>query len=560
MAAHILATTSKLTQSYYHKPSQRRFCGKTLDQLFDLTSDAYPQREVITYYSKDGEVKRLSFKELRLRVDRFAVGLMKFGLQKGKKLGIFVGRRFEYIVVYLGAMKAGLIAVRLLTSSKANQLKDQINKVSCDMLVTDSDGLTTIRELLPDVEAINVPCYRQPLPSVRFFINIDAAESRGACLALTNVFSLSSDDLKELDIHNEVQQDEPCVIFFSSGSTGLPKAVVHSHRAIAECAITTSDYRTAYNDDQRGCHLCTSPCYSPVLESTIASVVVAGDRFVLTESTEVETFLSVIRLERCTYVGLFPLLAFEIAYSKDEGIDLSSLKQAGLGGNTLPPDTLAKLRKFHIKNITIGYGMTETNLITCHLKGEPIDEKTCVVGRPLPHTEVKIVDDTFCTVPVNTEGEICVRSPFVFEYYYGEEERTKAVKTESGWVKTGDAGIMLDDGRIRVLGRKDDCIIKNAKNIYPSEIERYLFGHSKVELCQAVAVPDQKVINEICLCLVLKSETKCTEEEIFNVMKEHLDEFHIPKYILFFDRFPATDTGKIKRKELMSIATERLNL
>ncbi|XP_070551442.1 medium-chain acyl-CoA ligase ACSF2, mitochondrial-like [Ptychodera flava] len=560
MAAHILATTSKLTQSYYHTPSHRRFCGKTLSQLFDLTSDAYPQREAITYYSKDGDVKRLSFETLRRQVDRFAKGLMTLGLQKGEKLGILVGRRYEYIVVYFGATKAGLIAVRLQTLLKADQIKYQINKVGCDMLVIDSDNLTTIRELLPEVEGVSVPCCRQPLPSVRFFINIDAAETKGACLALNTVFSMSSDHLKESELQNEVQQDDPCIIVFSSGSTGKPKAIVHSHRAISECAITMADERSAYNDDQPGCHLCSVPCYSTALDGTMAPVVAAGDRLVLTESPDIDTLLKVIRLERCSSAMLYPLLAFEIANKKGEGVDLTSIKQAFVGGNTLQPDTLAKLRKLLTPNIIIGYGSTETIVVTLHCKGDPIDEKKWIVGRPVPHSEIKIVDDQFRTVPINTEGEINVRSPYIFQCYLGDKELTKAVKTESGWFKTGDAGIMLDDGRLQVLGRKDDCIIKDARNVYPSEIERYLSGHPKVKTCLAVAVPDQKVINEICLCLVLKPETECTEEEVFEVMREHLDEFLIPRYVLFFESFPVTDTGKIKRNEVMRMATERLHL
>ncbi|XP_070551445.1 medium-chain acyl-CoA ligase ACSF2, mitochondrial-like [Ptychodera flava] len=560
MAAHILATTSKLTESYYHTPSQRRFCGKTISHLLELTSDAYPQREAITYYSKDGDVKRLSFEELRLQVDKFAKGLMSLGLQKGEKLGILVGRRYEYIVVYLGAMKAGLIAVRLHTSSKADQIKYQITKVGCDLLVIDNDNLTTIRELVPEVEAVSVPCCRQPLPSVRFFINIDAAETHGACLTLNKVLSMPSDHLKESEIQNEVQQDDPCVIVFSSGSTGRPKAIVHSHGAIAEFVMAKSDERLACNDDQRGCHLCSVPCYSTALDGIMAPMIVAGDRVVLTESPDVKTLINVIQLERCSSAILYPLLAFEIAHLKGEGVDFSSMKQAIVGGNTLPPDTLAKLRKVVTPNIIIGYGSTETKVVTFHCIGDPIDEKKWIVGRPVQHAEIKVVDDQFRTVPINTEGEICVRSPYSFQCYLGDKELTKTVKTESGWVMTGDAGIMLDDGRLQVLGRKDDCIIKDARNVYPSEIERYLFGHPKVKFCQAVAVPDQKVINEICLCLVLKPETECTEEEILEVMRDHLDDFLIPRYVLFFESFPVTDTGKIKRNEVMRKAAERLHL
>ncbi|XP_070549969.1 medium-chain acyl-CoA ligase ACSF2, mitochondrial-like [Ptychodera flava] len=247
MPSHLLAT-SKLTQSYYHKLSQRRLCSKTLGQLFDLTSDAYPKREAITYCPKDGDVKRLSFKEPRLHVDKFAEWLMKLGVQKGKKLGILVGRRHEYIVAYLGIVKAGLIAARLLTFSKADQLIYQINKVGCDMLVIDSDGLAKIRELLPDVECVRVPCCREPLPSVRFFINIDSAETRGACLSFNSILSMSPDHLKEIVVENELQLDNPCVIFFSSGSTGRPKAIVHSNRSVSECFLAVSDSRTPYND------------------------------------------------------------------------------------------------------------------------------------------------------------------------------------------------------------------------------------------------------------------------------------------------------------------------
>ncbi|XP_070551443.1 medium-chain acyl-CoA ligase ACSF2, mitochondrial-like [Ptychodera flava] len=560
MAAHILATTSKLTQSYVHTPSQRRFCGKTIGQLFELTSDAYPQREAITYYSKDGDVKRLSFEELKIQVDRFAKGLTSLGLQKGEKLGILVGRRYEYIVIYLGAMKAGLIAVRLRTSSKADQLRHQINKVGCGILVIDSNFLDTMPEVLLEVEASSVPCHLQRLPSVRLLINIDSAEKQGACLSPSSVVCMSPDHVQREVIEVELQQDEPCVIFFTSGSTGMPKAIVHSHHALTESYITLSESKTACNGDQPGCHLCSVPCYSIVFEYILAPMIVAGDRFVLIESTDIDTFLTVIKHERCTSASFSNLLAFGNTYLQGKVVDFSSLKEVSIGGNTFPPDSLTKLRKFNIPNITIGYGMTETCGVICHFTGDPIGEKTWIVGRPLPHSEVKIVCDNFRTVSVNVEGEICVRSPYVFKYYLGEEDRTKAVKTESGWFKTGDAGIMLDDGRIRVLGRKDDCIIKNTTNVYPSEIERYLVGHHKVKLCQAVSVPDPNVINEICLCLVLKPGTECSEEEILDVLSEHLDDFHIPEYILFFESFPVTDTGKIKRNELKRMAAERLNV
>ncbi|XP_070547630.1 medium-chain acyl-CoA ligase ACSF2, mitochondrial-like [Ptychodera flava] len=161
-------------------------------------------------------------------------------------------------------------------------------------------------------------------------------------------------------------------------------------------------------------------------------------------------------------------------------------------------------------------GMTEAFLVTSHLVDDSIDDRIRTVSRPIAHSEVKIVDENLRILPINNKGEICVRGPNKFQCYYGDEDKTSAVKSQSGWFMTGDVGIMFDDGRIQHLGRKDDCIrmARNALKIYPIEKERHLVGHSNVEMCQAVAVPDEQFVNEICLCLVLRPGVTPTEEEI----------------------------------------------
>ncbi|XP_070550981.1 medium-chain acyl-CoA ligase ACSF2, mitochondrial-like [Ptychodera flava] len=468
-----------------------------------MTSDRYPEREAITYYPKNGDVIRISFRELRHQIDGFARGLVKLGLQKGEKLGIVVGRRYEYIVAYLGAVK--------------------------------------------------------PLPSVRCFINIDSIEKKGACLSLKELIS-SSDGGSELQsLENEIQPDDPAVIFFTSGSTGKWKAAVHSHSAIVECSISISEIHAQVNEGQPGCHQFVVHMYPVSGEALFAPVLTAGDRLVLPESVDVQTFLYTLQKERCTSTVLYPSYAFEIINLTEEH-DLSSLKLALIGGNIIPRPVLEKLKTVLTPNIQNTFGMTEALFVTSHVPTDPVDGRVETVGRPFPHSEIKLVDENFQIVPVNTEGEICIRGPYIFKYYHDDEDKTSAAKTPTGWFKTGDVGVMMDDGRIRHLGRKDDCIKRDALKIYPIEIERHLIGHPTVKLCQVVAVPDEKFLNEVCLCVVPRPDAMCTEEEIMGILKEKLDKRRLPKHILFFDSFPTTESGKISRKRVAEMAVERLKL
>ncbi|XP_070550257.1 medium-chain acyl-CoA ligase ACSF2, mitochondrial-like [Ptychodera flava] len=561
MAAQILAATTKLKYSYCHTPCQRPFCGKTIGQVFDMSSDRYPEREAITYYPKNGDVKRINFRELRHQVDGFAKGLIKLGLQKGEKLGIVVGRRYEYIVAYLGAVKAGLVAVRHFPDLKGRQLGQQINKAGCAALVIDSGTLVSVRELVPGLEEASVPCCLQPLPNVRCFINIDSMEKKGACFSLSGIIcSANAKGGTELQsVEKEIQPDDPAVIYFTSGSTGSWKAVIHSHSALVESLISVSEIHTRLNDENTGCHLCVVNMYLVSCELMFAPMLTIGERLVLPESVDVQTVLYTLQKERCTSTVLYRYHVFGITHLTEK-YDFSSLKLAFIGGNILPKPVFNELKKVLTPNIQNTFGMTEALLVTSHVPTDPVDGRVQTVGRPFPHSEIKVVNENFHIVPVNTEGEICVRGPNVFMHYHDDEEKTSAAKTPLGWFKTGDIGVMMDDGRIRHLGRKDDCIKKSTLKIYPIEIERHLVGHSKVKQCQAVAIPDEKFVNEVCMCVVLRPDVVCTEEEILSILKEKLDELHIPKHILFFDSFPTTETGKIPRKKVAEMAAERLEI
>ncbi|XP_070550243.1 medium-chain acyl-CoA ligase ACSF2, mitochondrial-like [Ptychodera flava] len=522
-----------------------------------MTSDRYPEREAMTYYPKNGDVKRFNFQELRHQVDGFAKGLIKLGLQKGEKLGIVVGRRYEYIVAYLGAVKAGLVAVRHFPFLKANQLVQQIHKVGCSAMVIDSDTLPSIRELVPGVEQACVPCCLQRLPSVRCFINIDSMEKKGACLSMSDVICSSEGSSELQSLGNEIQPGDPALVYFTSGSTGTWKAALHCHSALVESSLSVSEIHVRLNDGNTGCHLCVANMHSVSFEAVFAPMLMVGDRLVLPESVDAQTVIYTLQKECCTSTALYPSHVFGIT-NLTEKYHFSSLKLALIGGNIVPLPILDKLKKVLTPNIQNTFGMTEALLVTSHVPTDPVDGRVQTVGRPLPHSEIKLVDDNFHIVPINTEGEICVRGPNVFQCYLGDEDKTLAAKTQTGWFKTGDVGVMLDDGRIRHLGRKDDCIKKDNRKIYPMAIERHLAGHSKVSMCQAVAVPDEKAINEICLCVVLRPGVMCTEKEIMGILQEELDEFQFPKYVLFFDSFPTTESGKIHRKMLAELAVERL--
>ncbi|XP_077977801.1 medium-chain acyl-CoA ligase ACSF2, mitochondrial-like [Glandiceps talaboti] len=352
----------------------------------------------------------------------------------------------------------------------------------------------------------------------------------------------------------------------TAGSTDIPKAVALPNRRFDDCRneaeyIFGVTLETLQTEELIWAHVntCTSGAYG--LAECL--MLVFGCKIVFPyPSQDTDSLLSAIQKERCNIAMFFPNHMVGVAnHSNIDGFDLSSLKYVQAVGNVYSPSLLKTVSSLLSTDVQQVYCSTECGLMTGHDVKESLEEKVSNVGFPAYHGEVKIVDvNTGRIVPVNTTGEVCFRGSSVFTRYWGDEKKTKEVKTENGWFRTGDLGMVDKHGMLSIIGRKDDMIIKGARNIYPSEIEHALTDHPKIKLRKVVAVPDKRFVNELCLCVVLKDGEISTEDEIKGYLKNSIPDFYIPRYILFMETFPMTETAKVQRKELTILAASILKL
>ncbi|XP_077991676.1 medium-chain acyl-CoA ligase ACSF2, mitochondrial-like [Glandiceps talaboti] len=301
---------------------------------------------------------------------------------------------------------------------------------------------------------------------------------------------------------------------------------------------------------------------TPIRESLLALYKMT---IIIPKNKEVSTILSTIEQERATSVSFWPGQIFDLIQIHNiHSYDLSSLVTLAVGGGILPLEILRKVSASLQLSINIIYGSTECLPATYHVFGEVQESQKVYVGHPADNVELKIVKEGKI-VDTNTPGEVCTRSPYTFTCYWGDEEKTKEVKSPSGWYHTGDIGRMDENGCLEILGRKDDMILKSATNIYPAEIEHQLVAYPGLKYVQVVPVPDKKFGNELCLCLCKKTSVQSESDDelqakVLEYLSSRVHDFYMPKYVLMFDSFPFTGSGKIQRNELAKAASKRLDI
>ncbi|XP_077978902.1 medium-chain acyl-CoA ligase ACSF2, mitochondrial-like [Glandiceps talaboti] len=553
-----------LTKSYVHQPGKVTFCGLTIGELFDKHVTLYPDHE--SFIFRKGN-QRVSYSKLYSDMTSLSRGLKSLSLKQGDRIGIWRDESYEFVISSLACIRTGLIAVLIPLQVTKEKLCFVINKVDCTALIVGPEQYDVLQEMCPELQAGN-PSNKtlSKLPSLRHVLtsNVESECLKGISL-VSELASLMVEEKNIQEYQIRIDPDDICVIVFTSGSTGFPKAVAMSHRAIIE-GSTVHPEVTLQTAAQRGEHnvrlIVSNPFTTKLFVARLCVIALSAVTLIIPEDKEASTLLRVIEEEMATVMAVFPHHVFDIVgVGNKNNHDLSSLQLCSVGGGIIPHDVLKKLSKIIPSPIETGYGTTESGYISFH----SLDEATPLsVGYNGPNVEVKIDKDDK-VADINTAGEVCVRSPFIFTCYWGDEEKTKAVKTSSGWYHTGDIGTMDETGCLRILGRKDDMIIKGAFNIYPAEIEQQLVDYPGVKYVQVVPVPDMKFGNELCLCLCEDSSTQSKREaerqvDILEYLKGRIPDFHMPKYVLRFESFPFTSSGKIQSKKLAKEASERLKL
>jgi fatty-acyl-CoA synthase len=538
--------------------------GLTVSEVLDQAAARWPDNDALIIANQQ---VRWTWKELRERARALAAGLLTTGLQPGDRIGMLATNRAEWLLVQFGSAYAGLILVNINPAYRTAELQYALNEVECRALITEtqfksSDYIVMMQSLAREL-ATSTPCdlHAERLPELRTVIQLGDEDLPGMFRLQDVVDRADSGSLLALArIATQMNFDAPINIQFTSGTTGAPKATTLTHHNMVNNALMSASILRFSSEDRLCIPVPMYHCFGMVLGTLLCATSGAAIVFP-SASFDAKATLQAIESERCTALHGVPTMFIGVLDDPDfQKYDLSSLRTGIMAGAPCPIELMQRvITDMHMSEITIGYGMTETGpLATQTLPDDPIDLRVGTVGVTLPHTEVKIVGDDGRIVAPGMPGELCVRGYNVMRGYWEDPEQTAEDIDVSRWMHTGDTATMDDNGYLRIVGRSKDMLIRGGENIYPREIEDFLYTNPKIDQVEVVGVPDPKFGEEIAACIRLRDGERATEEEIRSYCHGELAHFKIPRYVRFVDEFPMTVTGKVQKYVLRGRLSEEL--
>ncbi|MFZ3119512.1 MAG: AMP-binding protein [Variovorax sp.] len=530
---------------------------QTLGAFFDDMVGKQPDQEALV---SRHEGQRLSYRELQTASNRLASALLNLGLQPGDRVGIWSHNNVPWVLMQIATAKIGLILVNINPAYRTSEVEYALNKVGVKALVTmarfkSSDYLGMLREL-----------GARRLPLLRHTVWIDkAGEADEDGMQRFSALLASGDpqDARIARIGATLKATEPVNVQFTSGTTGFPKGATLTHRNILNNGFFIGECMKLTPQDRLCIPVPLYHCFGMVLGNLAvlthgATIVYPNDGF------DPLTVLETVQAERCTGLhGVPTMFIAELDHPRFAEFDLSTLRTGIMAGSPCPTEVMKRVvGQMHLREITIAYGMTETSPVSCQSSTDtPQDKRVSTVGTVQPHLEVKIIDpETGATVARGQSGELCTRGYSVMHGYWGDEEKTREAIDLEHWMHTGDLATMDDEGYVNIVGRIKDLVIRGGENIYPREIEEFLYRHPKVQDVQVVGLPDRKYGEELCAWIIVKPGQTATEDEIRDFCKGQIAHYKVPKYIQFVSAFPMTVTGKIQKFKIRDEMAARLGL
>jgi fatty-acyl-CoA synthase len=559
-------------KSYCHRGGSEPLLGATIAEHFADVVARFAEHEAVVSVPQQ---KRLSYKNLSAAVDQLAKGLLAIGFCKGDRIGVWSTNNIEWLMIQMATARIGAILVNINPAYRLRELAYALQRSEVQGIFTipvfrSSDYVAMLAELIPELTQSNsgqlnnsdFPFLRQ----VIVYDPTDAAHTQRPCTGFMTwpeviraADSVSNEQLEEITA--SLDRDDPINIQYTSGTTGFPKAVVLSHHNILNNAWFSARAMHFTADDRLCVPVPFYHCFGMVLANLLcfsvgACVVIPSEHF------DPLAALKAVAAERCTAIhGVPTMFIAELEHAEFDNHDMSSLRTGIMAGAPCPPTLMKRvMQEMHCQEILIGYGETEASPLT-HLtsRDDSLERRTETVGTNLPHQEVKIVStENNATLPLDEIGEICFRGYHIMRGYYGEADKTAETIDSSGWLYSGDLGTMDADGYVRITGRRKEMIIRGGENIYPKEIETFLFSHPKVSQVAVFGVPDEYYGEEIMAWIQLHRNEQCTDDEIRAFCKNQIAHYKIPKYIWFVDEFPMTVTGKLQKFRMREIAIDKL--
>ena len=552
--------------SYVSGLSDTPLLGRTIGQALDAAAATWGERPALISPSQG---IRWTWGELRARAEAFAAGLLALGLRRGDRVGIWSLNRAEWAVTQFAAAKAGLVLVTINPAYRLSELEFALNKVGCAALVTatsfkTSDYLGMVGTLAPELAASDPGALRAArLPRLRAVIQIGGPKAPGT-LAFDSVADLGGPAERETlaRLAGALQFDDPINIQFTSGTTGAPKGVTLTHHNILNNGYFVGRALKLTEADRICVPVPLYHCFGMVM-GNLAAVTHGAALVYPGEGFDPKTTLETVAAEKCTALyGVPTMFIAELDHPEFERFDLSSLRTGIMAGSPCPIEVMKKVvERMHMREVTIAYGMTETSPVSFQsATDDPLERRVSTVGRVHPHLEVKVIDAEGRIVPRGEPGELCTRGYSVMLGYWDDPEKSAEVVDAAGWMRTGDLASLDAEGYCNIVGRIKDMVIRGGENLYPREIEEFLFTHPKVQSVQVFGVADEKYGEELCAWITPREGETLTEAEVRAFCQGQIAHQKIPRYIEFVAEFPMTVTGKAQKFLMRREVEERLGL
>ncbi len=532
---------------------------KTIGDILDETASKYPNNDALVYVDRG---LRYSYRDFKKAVDDLAKGLIKLGIKKGDHISIWAYNVPEWVILQFASAKVGAVLVTVNTYYKAHELEYLLKQSDSTTIFLvggfkDVNYVDTLYKVVPELKESSPGRLKsEKLPFLKNVVFI-GKEHHPGMFSFDEIVDMGKEitDEELQKRQNSLHFNDVINMQYTSGTTGFPKGVMLTHYNIVNNAYWVGNYMGFTNKDRLCIPVPFFHCFGCVL-STL-NCVVYGATMVPIEIFDPLKVLQAVEKEKCTALNGVPTMFIaELQHPDFDKFDLSSLRTGIMAGAPCPEEIMRQvMEKMHAKEITIAYGLTEASpVLTMTKRDDPMEKRVETVGKALPHIDVKIVDpETGKDLPPETPGELIARGYGIMKGYYKmPEETSKAIR--NGWLHTKDLAMMDKDGYFRILGRIDDMIIRGGENVYPREIEEFLYTNPKIKDVAIVGVPSAKYGEEVFAFIQLRNGETSTEEEIKEFCKDKISRFKIPKYIEFVDNFPMTASGKIQKFKLREIA------
>jgi fatty-acyl-CoA synthase len=553
--------------SYVHGPGSVALLGETIGASLNRAAARFGDRDALISCHQN---LRYTYAGLLDEANLTARALMALGVERGDRVGIWSANNAEWLVTQYGAAKIGAILVNINPAYRLRELEYALNQSGVSVLVTargfrKTDYMEMLTSLMPELQRAGPGALDTArIPALRYLVYLGSGPAPGGTtwaefIQMANRVAPAALAARE----DLLQFDDPVNIQYTSGTTGSPKGATLSHHNILNNGFFVGQTLKYSHEDRICVPVPFYHCFGCVM-GNLAAVTHGAAVVIPAETFDAEATLRAIEAHRCTSIyGVPTMFIAQLDHPTFASIRLDSLRTGIMAGAPCPVEVMRNvIDRMHVRDVTICYGMTETSPVSFQSEvDDPIELRVATVGRVHPHLECKLIDPvTNVVVPRGIPGELCTRGYSVMLGYWNNREATASAIDAAGWMHTGDLAVMHDNGYVHISGRLKDMIIRGGENVYPREIEEFLYAHPKVSEVQVIGVPDVKYGEEVCAWIRLREGQTSTEDEIREFCRGQIATFKIPRYVRFTTDFPTTVTGKIQKFRMREISIAELGL